>query len=239
MKRRKGKRIRWALLVLCGSLGSILLYGAMRMRSVFMEYAINVCEDSAIGEIINLMEEEVFSDAALCERLVTLEYDSNRRVTALRTDAAAIGQVKTRVIRGLYERLGDLESALIEVPLGSVFLPRYCSGMGPRIDVGMAGLAQMEAEFSSAFSAAGINQTRHTLWIEISAGFRILTPVGGHDMAIVTRFPVTDTVLVGVVPERYVQIGEQSGDHLGEIALDPQENTEDDGAPRPTPLQWE
>ncbi|MFR0941021.1 MAG: hypothetical protein ACLSF2_01030 [Butyricicoccus sp.] len=33
--------------------------------------------------------------------------------------------------------------------------------------------------------------------------FRILTPFGGEDREIVSTYPVTDTVIVGTVPERY------------------------------------
>ena len=75
----------------------------------------------------------------------------------------------------------------------------------------------MEAEFVSSFSAAGINQTRHCILIEFRAGFRILTPFGGEDREIVSTFPVTDTVIVGTVPERYAYIGSAGEGLLGEV----------------------
>ena len=83
--------------------------------------------------------------------------------------------------------------------------------------VGLAGLAQMDARFVSAFTSAGINQTRHRILIEVHAGFRILTPFGGEDREIVSTYPVTDTVIVGTVPERYAYIGGSGSDLLGEI----------------------
>ncbi|MGI6180887.1 MAG: sporulation protein YunB [Agathobaculum sp.] len=189
-----------------------------RMQRIFLEYAANVCEDSALQEINNLMQELVFSDPGTYADMVILERDSENHVTALRTDVLAIGRIKAQLVNGLFERLEDLEHTTVEVPLGTVFAPHYFSGMGPSVDIGMAGLTQMEAEFISAFSAAGINQTRHNIIIEIHAGFRILTPLGAEDREIVTRFPVTDTVIVGTVPERYMQIDELSGDLLGEIS---------------------
>ncbi|WP_031475453.1 sporulation protein YunB [Agathobaculum desmolans] len=191
---------------------------AARLQRIFLEYAANVCEDSALQEINNLMQELVFSDPGTYADMVILERDSENHVTALRTDVLAIGRIKAQLVNGLFERLEDLEHTTVEVPLGTVFAPHYFSGMGPSVDIGMAGLTQMEAEFISAFSAAGINQTRHNIIIEIHAGFRILTPLGAEDREIVTRFPVTDTVIVGTVPDRYTQIDELSGDLLGEIS---------------------
>ena len=145
--------------------------------------------------------------------------DSENHVTALRTDVIAIGQIKARLVNGLFERLEDLEQTTIEVPLGTVFAPNYFTGMGPSVDIGMAGLTQMSAEFISAFSSAGINQTRHNIIIEIHAGFRIPTPFGGEDRGIVTSYPVTDTVIVGTVPERYAYIDDLGGNLLGQVSI--------------------
>ena len=123
------------------------------------------------------------------------------------------------------DRLDYLEETQTEVPLGTVFAPNLFTGMGPRVKVGLAGLAQMEAQFVSAFTAAGINQTRHRILIEVHAGFRILTPFGGEDREIVSTYPVTDTVIVGTVPERYTYIGGSGSDLLGEIR-DYEENSD-------------
>ena len=153
----------------------------IRFQRIFMEYAVNVCEDSAIKEINTLMEDEVFSHPDEFADLVVLERDSDNRITALRTDIIAVGKVKARIVNGLFDRLDYLEETQTEVPLGTVFAPNLFTGMGPRVKVGLAGLAQMEARFVSAFTSAGINQTRHRILIEVHAGFRILTPFGGED----------------------------------------------------------
>ena len=212
--RRHGGLWVAALLVLLTAAGAL---ATARLHRIFLEYAANVCEDSAIQEINNLMQQEVFADPETYENMVILERDSENHVTALRTDVIAIGQIKARLVNGLFDRLEDLEQTTVEVPLGSVFAPRFFSGMGPVVDIGMAGLTQMEAEFISAFSSAGINQTRHNIIIEIHAGFRILTPFGGEDREIVSRYPVTDTVIVGTVPERYTYIDDLGSELLGEI----------------------
>ena len=217
MRRRK-KRMKWAavailLLLIAVCLGLLTL----RFQRIFMEYAINICEDSAIKEVGVLLEDEVFSHPEEFSNLVVLERDSDNRITALRTDVIAVGKIKARLVSGLFDRLDYLEETQIEVPLGTVFAPNLFTGMGPKVKVGLAGLTQMEAEFVSAFTSAGINQTRHRILIEVHAGFRILTPFGGEDREIVSTYPVTDTVIVGTVPERYAYIGSADGDLLGEI----------------------
>jgi len=206
------------ILLLAAGLGLLTI----RFQRIFMEYAVNVCEDSAIKEINTLMEDEVFSHPDEFADLVVLERDSDNHITALRTDIIAVGKVKARIVNGLFDRLEETQT---EVPLGTVFAPSLFTGMGPRVKVGLAGLAQMEARFVSAFTSAGINQTRHRILIEVHAGFRILTPFGGEGREIVSTYPVTDTVIVGTVPERYAYISGSGSDLLGEIR-DYEENSD-------------
>lgn len=226
-KRYKPKRYRkkhkqhnlWAFLL--GLLLVVLLSAAasftLRMRRLFMEYATNLCEDSALLEINALMQEVVFQQPEVYENLVFFERDNQNHITALRTNVIAIGRIKAELVTGLFTRLAHLEHTTVDVPLGSVLTPQYFSGMGPTIPMGLEGLTQMEAEFISAFSSAGINQTRHNMIIEIHAGFHILTPLGGADREIVTQYPVTDTVIVGTVPEHYTYIDDTRDGLLGKI----------------------
>lgn len=214
-RRKRGRRLAAVLLfgvVLC--LGGLL---TARMHRMFLEYAINETEDNALMEIGSIMEDEVYAHPERYASLVQLDYDAERHVTALRTDVAAIGRIKSRLVNALYDRLDEFEQTDIEVPLGSVLAPRFFSGRGPVLRFGLAGLTQMEAEFVSSFSAAGINQTRHCIFIEVHASFRILTPLGGEDREVVSAFPVTDTVIVGTVPERYAYIGAAGDGLLAEI----------------------
>ncbi len=217
-RRRRKKGGGFALIIFFALVAALFVSATLRIRQIFMEYAVNICEDSAMLEINNLMEDEVFSQPEDYENMVILERDSSNRVTALRTDVIAVGRIKARLVNGLFERLEDLEHTTVEVPLGTVFAPNFFTGMGPVLDIGMAGLTQMSAEFVSAFSSAGINQTRHNIIIEIQAGFRVLTPLGGEDRAVVTSYPVTDTVIVGTVPEHYMYLDDISGDLLGKVS---------------------
>lgn len=164
-RRKRGRRLAAVLLfgvVLC--LGGLL---TARMHRMFLEYAINETEDNALMEIGSIMEDEVYAHPERYASLVQLDYDAERHVTALRTDVAAIGRIKSRLVNALYDRLDELSRRNIEVPLGSVLAPRFFSGRGPVLRFGLAGLTQMEAEFVSSFSAAGINQTRHCIFIEV------------------------------------------------------------------------
>lgn len=213
-KMKKGSAV---LLVIIFVFAAFAAFVGLRLRPIFMEYAINLVEDTMLQEINNVMQDKIFSERETYENLVVLERDTENHVTALTTDVIAIGNVKAELVNGLFDRINDFEQGTVEIPLGTVFAPSFFSGMGPTIDIGMAGLGQVSAEFISAFSSAGINQTRHNIIIEVHAGVRILTPFGGEDREIVTTYPVTDTVIVGTVPEQYTYIDDTRDELLGKI----------------------
>ena len=180
-RRKNGRRLALAMLILLLAAGLGLL--TIRFQRIFMEYAVNVCEDSAIKEINTLMEDEVFSHPNEFADLVVLERDSDNRITALRTDIIAVGKVKARIVNGLFDRLDYLEETQTEVPLGTVFAPSLFTGMGPRVKVGLAGLAQMDARFVSAppDSHRGARRLPHSHAVRRGRqGNRLDVPGHGH-----------------------------------------------------------
>ena len=121
MRRRRKCAKRWAALLLALPLAAGIVLFAAHLHRIFLEYAINECEDNALMEIGSLMEDEVYAHPERYTSLVQLDYDSERHVTALRTDVVAIGRIKSRLVNGLYDRLDEFEQTVIEVPLGSLF----------------------------------------------------------------------------------------------------------------------
>lgn len=217
-RKRKGKwkrRLVLALFFMAALSVSVTLGLA---SPIISEYAVNQAQYTATNAINTAMMKEISQNRTAYQALVTLDRDENSRLTALRTDVITMNGMKTAAVDEIYETVNTLESTTIEIPLGSIFAPAYFAGRGPHICVGMAGLGFAKAEFISAFTSAGINQTRHNILLETTAEIRVLLPLLRHrDVTITTRYPVTDTVLVGTVPEHYTYIDDTEQSLLGKI----------------------
>ncbi len=218
---RRKKKGRWKFRLALAILLPIAAAVAVTLgiaSPVIAEYAVNQAQYTATSAINAAMMDKIYQNRSEYEGLVTLERDDGSHVTALHTDVITMNSMKAVMVNELYEALNTLERNTIEIPLGSVFAPAYFAGQGPRIRVGMAGLGFAKAEFISAFTAAGINQTRHNILLEITAEVRVQLPLLGHrDVTITSRYPVTDTVLVGTVPEHYTYIDDTGQSLLGKI----------------------
>lgn len=214
-KLRLGWRARIIILLLIPVLLALAI--TLRIRPLMLEYGSNLVQYTATRAIEDAMEDKIYSERAEYEELVNLERDNENRVTAVKTDSIAINRMRSEIVKAVYEEINTLEETSLQIPAGTIFAPSWFAGMGPKIPVGMAGLGRASARFISAFSQAGINQTRHNIILEVSAEVNVLTPLGRKNTTVTSRFIVTDTVVVGTVPEQYTYIDDTEQSLLGKI----------------------
>jgi len=75
---------------------------------------------------------------------------------------------------------------------------------GPKINVRVIPTGSVETDFESEFVSAGINQTRHRIYLEVKTTVGIVVPFTDKKTEITTRIPVAETVIIGDVPEFYI-----------------------------------
>ena len=100
-----------------------------------------------------------------------------------------------------------LDTSDIGIPLGSLFLPEFLAGKGPKLPVKILVIRNSEADFYSEFSEAGINQTLHQLNMEVFLDVTVLVLGSTTEFTISSHMVVAETVIVGDVPETYLQTG--------------------------------
>ena len=105
----------------------------------------------------------------------------------------------------------------MRIPLGTLLGTDFFAGQGPAVNVGVSGLGNVKTEFISAFRDAGINQTRHQMILKVTSQIRILTSLGSVDTQVTNELAVSDTVIVGHVPEQYTYVNDTEQSLLGKI----------------------
>jgi sporulation protein YunB len=56
------------------------------------------------------------------------------------------------------------------------------------------------------FESAGINQTRHSIYLSFDTNVRIVIPTKSGDALVATQVPLAETIIVGTVPTTYVSL---------------------------------
>ena len=137
------------------------------------------------------------------DRMVTIEKDANGNVAAIRTNIGELNRLKTSVLQRMDEELEQLYMEQLGVPLGSIFLPELFSGRGPLVPVRVLAVRTSDASFRNSFQSAGINQTLHSIYIDIHVCITILTWTGTSEINVDSAVVAAETVIVGTVPTTY------------------------------------
>lgn len=198
--RRFRFRPRRLLLLLVGLALGLALYLRFGWLPVVRELVIMEV-DNETSDLINEAVDAYIAQGQLrYDDLVTLERTADGGVAAARVDLAAVNQMKSVVLRELDERVPVRVREKVDVPLGNVLLPALLSGRGGSLPVRLVSLRSTNAELESAFSAAGVNQTLHTLALRVEVDLLLLTPAGLLSRQVICSVPVAQTILVGDVP---------------------------------------
>ena len=104
-----------------------------------------------------------------------------------------------------------LDSTDLGIPLGSLFLPEFISGKGPEIPVHIIAIRNSDAVFESHFSEAGINQTLHQVTMVVSVDVAVLVLGKTDTFTMTSEVVVAETVIVGAVPDTFLQSGGKYG----------------------------
>ena len=141
------------------------------------------------------------------DRIVFFEKDLEGKITALKTNMSEVNRLKTDILNIINDEILALDTSDIGIPLGSLFLPEFFSGKGPAIPVHILSIRNSDASFSSDFQQAGINQTLHQLTMEVSVDVSVLVLAKTESFTVNSEVVVAETVIVGDVPQTYLQTG--------------------------------
>ena len=152
-------------------------------------------------------------NAAIADRIAAGDFDYNKMVTveknaagtvsAIRTNIAELNRLKTGVLEQIDTRLESLSLEQLSIPIGSIVLPELFSEKGPEIPVQIMAVRSSDAVFRNSFSDAGINQTLHSISIDISVTVTVMSWTGTYDVSVDSSVVAAQTVIVGTVPTTY------------------------------------
>ena len=202
---RLSNRQRWAVwLTLAGILLlALLILLLAHLRPVLTSMASARVSNSVNRIVASAVEEAIQRGDINYEAFVTFEKDANGRVTALRSNVAEVNRMQSAISEEILRRLSEESTSELRIPIGTLTGSALLSGRGPSITVRMQAVGSASAMFRNEFSAAGINQTRHQILLEVDVYMSILLPGIRTSTTVANEIAVAETVIVGSVPESY------------------------------------
>lgn len=156
-------------------------------------------------DIMNRAIKEVTAETDIRSVVEVLTNDDGS-VRLVQTDSVAMNKLSTQVSTRAQEMLQELKNINVSIPIGSLISNGILSGKGPCINITMLPAGAVNTDFSTEFENAGINQTRHRVYLKVSAQVRIVAPLSGEAIEVYTVVPITETIIVGDVPDTYIHV---------------------------------
>lgn len=154
---------------------------------------------------------EAIGDGVTYEELMNVRMDDRGQVALLSANTVMMNRLAARAGEAALRRLNNMSSERVTVPLGAVLGTTLFAGNGPGVPVSIVPIGSIATDFATEFEACGINQTRHKVFLKVTASVRIVIPAGAKTTQVSANMLVAESIIVGAVPEGFVgyELGEE------------------------------
>ena len=167
---------------------------------------LSVIEETMRARTAAAVNEAVFetlADGTRYEDLVTVERDAQGEIRAIFANSYEVNRIARDTAYLSQKKLQAMGEEGIAIPLGAFSGIEALSGFGPAGTIRLIPVAVVTCGFVSEFAEAGINQTRHSLLLEVTAEISVALPGRKEIFSTTSEVLVAESVLVGEVPEIY------------------------------------
>ncbi|MGN0588424.1 MAG: sporulation protein YunB [Ruminiclostridium sp.] len=164
------------------------------------------CQLAAERIISNAVFGHVGDELNSYNDIVSFTFDNNGRISALNTDQNKINSLKSLINESINNEIDSISDETVGISIGSLSGISYFYGMGKELQFHVEPKGKADTKLVSKFKSAGINQTIHSIVLEVSVA---LTPViagFGEEVKVDTNLIISQTVLIGEVPDSYSNI---------------------------------
>lgn len=167
--------------------------------------------ENAVTRIVNdAVDHTLAAEAVSYDDMITLQKDSTGQITALTSNSVEMNRLRTQILNEVVGQVDNLDSGELGVPLGNLTGLATFSDKGPVLPVKVLSVASAEGTFRNQFTDAGINQSYHKIVLDVTVNIKLLIPGGTVETVVNTQVNVAETVIVGKVPDAYLQFGEKT-----------------------------
>lgn len=203
-KNRKFRRFKIIFVLICFFSICILIYFQRNVTRVLIsisEATIRSITTVAVNDAIYY----TLNDAMRYDDLISIERDVDGNVTSITTDSLKINRIARDTAYLSQENLTKMSAEGIMVPLGALTGIEALAGFGQKINIKIIPISNVECRFVSKFRQAGINQTLHSLYLEIVSDISIILPSKSTNLASTIEVLICESVITGKIPDTYLQ----------------------------------
>ncbi|HSQ33502.1 MAG TPA: sporulation protein YunB [Peptostreptococcaceae bacterium] len=204
------KTIGISLFVLAGLiLVSTFIYIDRKLRPTIMVIAEAKALELA-NRSINSAVADIVKDEIKYEELMNIKTDEEGNITMVQANTILMNKISSDVALEIQNELRQIKTRSANIPIGTALGSPLLAKYGPQIKVSIEPIGNVGVNFGTNFESSGINQTRHRIYLIVKTQVRVVIPLTTSTQEVKSQVPVCETIIVGDVPENYVNIPKEN-----------------------------
>lgn len=164
----------------------------------------------AATEALNeAVTEEIAHDADY-NRIVEITDGPDGHPQIARFNFASVTELQSAATQRALLNLRSLSTDSLALPLGQVLAGPLVGNAGPNLPIHLYVVGSAHSSVTTEVKSAGVNQTIHILYLDLSAQVNVVAPLMTAPVAVQSRIPLAYVVIAGPVPNTYLNNGNGS-----------------------------
>ena len=184
-------------------IAAIFIVSGLFLDDLATKIAVSDACDIATASVNEAVSRVIEEGSYGADYFISYEKDSAGNIKAISGNMANINLLSTKILDRVIKST-DNGVLHVSVPAGNLIGINLLLGKGPDIPVDIIMLTSSRVDFRNEISSTGINQTKYQLYLEITMDIDVLIPWGTESAETVTEVLISDTVIVGDVPNTYL-----------------------------------
>ncbi len=175
----------------------------IKMRPVIQTVGGNALKNTLSNVLDGTVNEMVDEIGVKYGDMVNIEKNPDGTIGAITLNSTCINGYKTDISDGCSDKLGNFTETIVPVPIGSLIGGAFFNGRGACIEVPATIYGFSVTDVESKFESAGINQTRHTIYLNVKASAHAYMGLCHLNESVDETIVLVETIIVGKVPDSY------------------------------------
>lgn len=202
-KRRRPYKTFLLLLFLLG----LFFFGVDRLLRTTI---LNIAETKVVGiaiEAVNRsIQQKVWDNELQYQDFIQVQKDDHGRIVFMQANTVKVSRMAADIILVVNDTLQQMRGQTFAIPLGQITGLQLLSASGPNIKVTIIPVGAVQVNVEDKFEPAGINQTRHKIWLNFNTQVKVVIPSMSAEARVTTQVPLAESIIVGEVPSTFVNI---------------------------------
>lgn len=203
VNKSKYKLVIYKIIVVLLILSIISVLCDIKLRPIIQTVGGNALKNTLSNVLDGTVNEMVDSLGVKYSDMVNIEKNEDGTIAAITLNSTCINGYKADISDGCSDKLSNFTETVVPIPIGSLVGGAFFNGRGTCIEICATIYGFAVTDVISKFESAGINQTRHTIYLNVSASAHAYMGLCHLNETVDETIILVETIIVGTVPDSY------------------------------------